>query len=112
MQLISAEGAKAGFRKVSDSLVADSGWLKGYKTGLIAAAEAIDEMPTIEAEPVKHSYWESFSVAVCSGKKNRDLRVLARNCFRCNRCRHTAEASSNYCPHCGARMDGGAAGGI
>lgn len=97
----------------ADALV-DKAWDADTRCGYVQVVDVGDiiEAPTIEAEPVKHSYWESFSVAVCSGKKNRDLRVLARNCFRCNRCRHTAEASTSYCPHCGARMDGGAAGGI
>ena len=98
MQLISAEGAKAEFRKVSVSLVADSDWMKGYKTGLIAAAEAIDEMPTIEAEPVKHGRWikptkingRNFSIPHCSVCEDVPCGV---------------NENTHYCPNCGAKMD-------
>lgn len=53
---------------------------------------ALNNMPTIDAEPVKHGKW-----------------ILGK----CNRCGEhapfwsmaTTYYESNFCPHCGARMD-------
>lgn len=61
-------------------------------------AATIDAMPTIEARPVVHGRW-----SWCAGNK-----------YRCTNCgRHTnvdevmEEPVYNYCPYCGAKMDGG-----
>lgn len=48
--------------------------------------QIIDDMPTA-AEPMKHAYWECGWI--CS------------NCQCCN-----GERGTDYCPYCGARMDG------
>lgn len=65
--------------------------------------EAIDNAPTIEAEPVRHGKWRTgnrapapidrFVCSVCDG-------LVVVSTFR-NRCMY------NYCPNCGAKMDGG-----
>lgn len=52
--------------------------------------EWINKQPTIEAEPVRHGRWEDCS----SG-------------WMCSRCSFTQIKDSNYCPNCGAKMDGG-----
>lgn len=54
----------------------------------------IDDAPTIEAEPVKHGKW-SFA---------------GDNVIECSRCGEEYFSSlvpRNYCPNCGAKMDGG-----
>ena len=62
----------------------------------------INRMPTIEAEPVRHGRWEEKFFT------NDRQRV-------CSVCHCTVRQPSydkgetalfNYCPHCGARMDG------
>lgn len=50
--------------------------------------EVIDLQPTVEAEPVKHGYWEGDGQ--CSVCKEYPLARYMRN--------------PNYCPNCGARM--------
>lgn len=53
-------------------------------------AKAILEVihaPTVDAEPVKHAHWECG--CICS------------ECESVN-----GERGTDYCPHCGARMDG------
>ena len=57
--------------------------------------EKIQQMPTIDAKPVKHGRWawdERFSDYTCSECHNWDLKT------------------PNYCSNCGARMDGVADG--
>ena len=58
--------------------------------------QTIQNLPTIEAEPVKHGRW-----------------INEPNCwYRCSVCGEHYPSTRgymnyNYCPHCGARMDGG-----
>ena len=62
----------------------------------------INEMPTIEAEPVRHGRWiPAVHVGDC--------------CYRCSECQFLRDTYlldiGNYCPNCGAKMDGGAIDG-
>lgn len=64
----------------------------------------IDQMPTVDAEPVRHGKW-------------RDLETFKRPWFRhhifeCSACGNTLDmdgvnagrGDANYCPNCGAKM--------
>lgn len=56
--------------------------------------KAVEETPTIDAEPVRHGRWvkgENWGVT----------------CSECS-CLAIAHDGKNYCPNCGAKMDGGA----
>lgn len=50
----------------------------------------------VEAEPIRHGKW-----IYCKGSNGKDYR-------KCSECLHTQEITGllNYCPVCGARMDG------
>lgn len=78
------------------------------------AAEAeieqiIDCAPTVDVVPVVHSYWEGYSCSQYMGTdewgepKWRDGRFYV--CHN-NKCRRKTVIKSNYCPNCGAKMDG------
>ena len=56
----------------------------------------IDNMPTVDAVPVVHGRWIPFHSRI-SG----DIQY-------CSACEIGFVAKSDYCPHCGAMMDGGA----
>lgn len=59
----------------------------------------IDEQPTIEAEPVKDGKWikgKDWDEWFCSVCRNYAYLDYKEN-----------PILSDYCPHCGARMDGG-----
>ena len=51
---------------------------------------AIDSTPTIDAAPVVQGRWESVCGCI----------------VRCNSCGSEAARKSNFCPNCGAKMDG------
>lgn len=64
----------------------------------------LQEAPTIEAEPVRHGRWlslegwfnkSSVKCSVCGNTLNMDGVNAGRG-------------DANFCPNCGARMDGGA----
>lgn len=58
--------------------------------------KVINEQPTVDAEPVRHGHWID-----CKGSDGKDYR-------KCSKCLHTQNITGllNYCPICGAKMDG------
>lgn len=59
--------------------------------------QLIDEQPTADVVELVHGEWIPIDVGDC--------------CYRCSVCNFVRDAylleEDNYCPHCGARMDGG-----
>ena len=56
----------------------------------------IKDTPTVEAEPVRHGRWIPHKITSSS---------------MCSECKKYAAFETPRCPHCGARMDGGADNG-
>ena len=56
---------------------------------------AFDDLPTIEAEPVRHGKWKRLTKS-----------KIARYCSLCGT-RHVSGSANNFCPKCGAKMEGG-----
>ena len=70
---------------------------EGYNRALEDAAELVNLMPTIEAEPVRHGRWEKIP--------GMDNTVFCSECLAAA----NKELAMRYkgCPFCLARMDGG-----
>jgi hypothetical protein len=60
--------------------------------------DLVDSMPTIDAEPVRHGRWELINTP------SMFMRML--ECSICKG-RVGSTVKTNYCPNCGAKMDGG-----
>lgn len=79
---------------------------KGYAEGWNSAIEIIENAPAADVVEVKHGYWK---VLVFKGGRGR-----ARAEAKCSICGRDAVYQiiedkwefENYCPHCGAKMDG------
>lgn len=78
-------------------------WLKRdihdkYSEGLYDGCEydahLIDEIPAADVAPVVHGRWIATHDEFCS-------------CSLCKYPVHAAWSQTNYCPNCGAKMDGG-----
>ena len=50
----------------------------------------IYEMPAADVAPVRHGRWERYG----------------KNLGECSECGEIVSVRNNYCPNCGARMDG------
>lgn len=89
MRLIDADALKQEIREAIKHL-------RNYQ-GVAVCLKALNDAPTIEAEPVRHGYWEESP----TGNKNFNY---------CSVCEGAIQKYDNetfaYCPHCGARMDG------
>ncbi len=64
--------------------------------GIRKALRCMEETPTIDAVPVVHGRWMHEE---CLG-------VVSLNGYECSRCRKNNRRATNYCPNCGALMDG------
>lgn len=69
--------------------VAPTSWADAYED-VISELECA---PTIEAEPVRHGHWISLEPEI--------------GLFACSECEYKIlRTECNYCPNCGAKMDG------
>ena len=57
----------------------------------------LEKVPTVDVVPVKHGHWV---------KEKPDV-LIHWHCSVCKNCYYLEEPNANYCPNCGAKMDGG-----
>ena len=75
--------------------------------------ECIGDMPTVDAVEVVHGRWDKYTDHVFNGydAEGRIRYRKVRTCY-CNQCGHGSAVASNYCPNCGAKMDGDGNGNL
>lgn len=66
-----------------------------FMYGVECVIDFINNLPTIEAEPVKHGKWEEMRNAY--GELEGWIHA---------ECGREVKCMENFCPNCGARMDG------
>ena len=77
-------------------------WLNGLKgtpqprDQLYDIINRIGEQPTVDAVPVVHGRWNEIN-QITTGLPWK---------YRCNECGCPQDYKHNYCPNCGAKMDG------
>ena len=115
MRLIDADNALKAFaveyKKTKELIDSGETQLDSLAEGFTEAYHIIkDVLPTVDAVPVVHSYWEEYSCSQymgtdeCGEPKWRDGRFFVCHNYKCRR---KTVIKSNYCPNCGAKMDGG-----
>lgn len=83
----------------------------GFGVGtIVSAAEALDQVPAADVAPVVHGRWtETDWVEMESG--GHDFIKTPKAALRCSNCRNGFKKEllwkTNFCPNCGAKMDGG-----
>lgn len=105
MRLIDADALKKNMgvaEAVKHGNKTEKDWQYSYNTLMrYEIADAIDDAPTIDAVPVVHARWIKIDSSGC-------------NYWKCSACGYPVGVwsyGSHYCPHCGAKMDGGASDG-
>lgn len=77
-----------------------------YSQGLKEEAvpvRAIRNIPSADVAEVKHGEWEENSRTSISERH----RQIHYSIYKCSRCNHAnGRYKSNFCPNCGAKMDG------
>lgn len=76
---------------------------------LHSVADELVDFPTAEVAPVRHGRWEGYSHSIYCGI-DADGEPVYRDgvVYYCSnpKCRRKTVIKENYCPNCGARMDG------
>ena len=68
-------------------------------------ADTVKMAPAVDAEPVRHGRWEIVIVSTANPYESE----IEEKCSLCGRFvqRYGTQPQDNYCPNCGAKMDGG-----
>ena len=78
------------------NMIRPSSWASAYES----CVRALDRVSTLDYAPVRHGEWEKHTYWIGSWGENQMI---------CNKCskKYAFHAEYNYCPNCGAKMDGG-----
>ena len=72
-----------------------------FLVGLFAAADELSKLPEVDAKPVVHGRWVNW------GKSGTPTYENYGTCSVCHEDAEICTEHRNYCPNCGAQMDGG-----
>ena len=102
MRLIDADALKKLVKEFRDDAPQSS--IRRYVCNVILSMLGDEnQTPTIEAEPVRHGRWV-MTLYTTTSKRGR---VVSNKKFACSECCYSnGRKRNNYCPNCGARMDG------
>lgn len=99
MRLIDADAILGDLHERLDFLLSEYGEFDAYYCGFEEAVERIENVPTVDAEPVRHGEW----------KRGESLTFAGRTASPpyCSECLRFAGGELwTFCPNCGAKMDG------
>lgn len=99
MRLIDADKLK--------SELFDADWMMDNDEHMVE--KIIERQPTVDAEPVRHGRWKIDTVWTFNSF---EPEIVEEKCSLCGRYvqRYRTQSPNNYCPNCGAKMDGGSYG--
>lgn len=70
-----------------------------FGLGCIEIINDIKNTPAVDAEPVRHGKWIEID-------PRKDVEGWIEYDYQCSICKEISWEGTNYCPNCGARMDG------
>lgn len=70
------------------------------------AAQMLEKLPAADVGPVVRGRWEKEPSSYWRWPSSGAVAVT-RTTYRCGLCGRGTAVKSNYCPNCGAKMDGG-----
>lgn len=97
------------FKKAKSSILVptDNEWDCGYNTAMAEMQGFIKQLPAADVQPVAYAEWIGFTRSAFLGCDYigepifRDTTV-----WKCSHCGRNTVVRDNFCPNCGARMDG------
>lgn len=98
-EYIEREALEVALNHRLNFLMAENGEYDHYTSGFDEAVTRVEDFPASDVAPVRHRRWiPAVHVGDC--------------CYRCSECQFLRDTYlldiGNYCPNCGAKMDGGA----
>ena len=79
-----------------------------FLSGIATAISEVETAPTVDAAPVVHGEWIGYETSSYNGNDEyEEPRWIPKKFFRCSICRKGTAVRHNFCPNCGAKMDGG-----
>ena len=93
-RLIDANALSEGLKSLTGMFTDEIGFAVGLKPVLWK----VDAQPTVDAVEVVHGKWVERRF-ICMDNEHQ----LG---YRCSECNLTFDVETNYCPNCGAKMDG------
>lgn len=83
-------------------------WADGYDKAIDLAYGMAENAPAIDAAPVVRGEWVGYETSSYNGNDEYgEPRWIPKKFFRCSICRKGTAVRHNFCPNCGAKMDGG-----
>ena len=76
--------------------------LQGYEDHDFIDTHVVWNAPTVDAEPVRHGRWLCKRYGVAFDGERFPFWTIAV----CSECNKTSCDAGDYCPNCGAKMDG------
>lgn len=97
---ISRDKVAQAFEDADVDVCEDYGEYYGCEWGFSrdAVRKIVAELPAVDVAPVRHGRWNDINPAV--------LKPGVNWVCRCSECGCPQDYKHNYCPNCGARMDG------
>lgn len=69
--------------------------------------DLFDDLPAADVQPVVHAEWIGFTKSVFRGcDYTGDFIYRDTTVWKCSHCGRDTVVRDNFCPNCGARMDG------
>lgn len=105
--LINKKDAKFIVKQIAKQIAKENGTIDCITYALKLVYDEMDELPTVDAEPVRHGWW------IAKGDDDAD-----EGKWVCSECGHEIYSDLSlmeelqeqgyalYCEHCGAKMDG------
>jgi len=54
----------------------------------------------------KRGYTRALKLLTCEERPKGEWEFVSRNCWKCSNCQELTNEGKNFCPHCGAKMEG------
>ena len=105
---IDAEKLKCSIDSETDSIF---DWGMTIEELYYNLCELIDDEPTVDAQEVKHGEWKPIFMTVAYEYAGKTFDLRGIECSECGEemiyeLKESFQPKPNYCPNCGARMDG------